>query len=153
MTSNREKLETINEYLEDDYCLIHFDTTADGVEVPPHLMDNPSVTLKLSYGFQGGMDISDERIWASLLFGTQYCECIIPFDALWGATCSSGANVIWPEHAPNDILIEIMKTLKNPAPEKKAHRIEPQTIAKSSEAERAKIKRKSAEVPYLKRVK
>lgn len=106
-----KKIEIINNYLTEEYMLIHFDARVDGVSLPDHLMNNPTVSLKLSYNFMGGMEINSERIWAKLLFSGKMVDCYIPFQAIWGATSSSGANMIWPEFAPKEIMLQVIESL------------------------------------------
>jgi stringent starvation protein B len=112
MASNLEKMNVINKYLEDDYILLHLDARKEGVDIPDHLMGNPTVTLKISYGFKGGMQVTEERVWAALTFGGRFRDCFIPMAAIWGATTASGANTIWPEDAPPEIVAQIIEELK-----------------------------------------
>lgn len=112
MASNNEKYTVINKYLEEEYILIHIDARKEGVDIPDHLMGNPTVTLKLSFGFKGGMQVTEERVWAALTFGGKFRDCFIPLPAIWGATTSSGANTIWPDDAPPEIVTQIIEELK-----------------------------------------
>jgi len=112
MTANSEKFTTINKYLEEEYMLLHLDARRDGVELPSHLMGNPTVTLKLSLGFRGGMEITEERVWASLTFGGKFRDCFVPLTAIWGATSATGANTIWSDDAPPEIILQILDELK-----------------------------------------
>ena len=113
MAKNKDKIEVINNYLKDEYMLIHFDARKSGVELPDHLMQNPTVTLKLSYAFQGGMEVTEERVWASLLFSGKYRDCFVPVNSIWGATSSTGANTIWPDDAPPEVMMQVIETLAN----------------------------------------
>ncbi len=111
MAPSKDKIEIINHYLQDDYILIHFDARKEGTDLPDHLLGNPTVTLKLSFKFQGGMEVTEERVWASLLFGGKYKDCFIPTSAIWGATSSSGANTIWPDDAPPEVVMQVFQSL------------------------------------------
>ena len=113
MANSKEKVDAINAYLKDEYMLIHFDARKPGIELPEHLLNNPTVTLKLSYEFQGGMEVNEERIWASLLFSGKYKDCFVPINSIWGATSCSGANTIWPEDAPPEVMMQVIETLAN----------------------------------------
>jgi len=111
VTKSKEKIEKINAYLEEEYMLIHFDARKSGIIIPEHLKNNPTVTLKLSFRFQGGLEVTADRIWASLSFSGKFFDCYIPISAIWGATSSSGANTIWPEDAPPEVMIQVIQSL------------------------------------------
>ena len=103
----QERFKAIDSFLEEEYVLVHIDSRASGVKLPPHLMDNPSITLKLSRLFRGGIELKPSQIETDLLFGDRYFSCEIPFVAIWGATNCDGNNVIWPESTPAEILQKI----------------------------------------------
>jgi len=153
MASNLEKMNVIIKYLEDDYILVHLDARKEGVDIPDHLLGNPTVTLKLSYGFKGGMQVTEERVWAALIFGGRFRDCFIPMPAIWGATTSSGANTIWPEDAPPEIVAQIIEELKpkdssaKPAPNLTA------TTTNPAAPKTPKPKRNGPKPNHLKRVK
>ncbi len=156
MATNSEKMNLINKYLEDDYMLIHLDARKEGVDIPDHLMGNPTITLKLSYGFKGGMQVTEERVWAALTFGGRFRDCFIPLAAIWGATTSSGANTIWPEDAPQEIVSQIIDELK-PKTDATAKKTTPEKSAPfavhTSKASPAKPKSGEKKGAHLKRIK
>ncbi|RMG43886.1 MAG: hypothetical protein D6719_02835 [Candidatus Dadabacteria bacterium] len=119
---SREKKEAINRFLNDEYVLVHLDPSVPGTAIPPHLMHNSSVTLKLSRFFRGAMEVKDNEIHADLLFDNEYFNCIIPFSAIWGLTAFDGSNMIWPEATPKDVLKNLLKeaTRENKPARKKA---------------------------------
>lgn len=122
----KEKLDTINRLLEDDFVLIHLDSSIEGVVLPAHLYATPSVTLKLSRHFRGNMQLDIELIEAELLFGSNYFTCKIPLTAVWGVTSMKGANILWPESTPEEILEKMMKSATENAPPAKSGEKRPQ---------------------------
>lgn len=95
-----EKLKTLNRYLLDEYVLVHINPKAPEVILPDNLLAQPTVTLKLSRLFRGNMQIKTDKVEAELLFGQNYFDCIIPFNAMWGLTTFKGENIIWGQSAP-----------------------------------------------------
>ncbi len=122
-----------------DYALAHINTAAPGVKLPPHLCKNPSVTLKLSRLFRGGMELTHEKVVADLLFSGDYFTCVLPLPAIWGLTSEKGENLIWPESAPKEMLEEILAAA-------------PETSGKTPE-EQAGNTRKLPSKGHLRRVK
>lgn len=128
---NKEKFETIEKLLNDEYLLVHLDSTKEGVDLPGHIMDSPQVTLKLSRLFRGGLEVTQDSLVSNLLFGSQYYLCKVPMIAIWGATSWQGHNIIWPDTAPKHILFQLTQattdspqtgtnaTVKTPKPKKK----------------------------------
>lgn len=114
--STKPKYEAINRFLLDEYVLIHLDPTRAGVVVPAHLMKGQVLTLKLSKLFRGAMEVTEEKVTADLLFEQDYFSCVVPFDAVWGATNDKGDTVVWPESAPPNVLKGIPQTKAAVAP-------------------------------------
>lgn len=124
----KEKFETINKLLDDEFVLVHIDPNHAEVVVPSHLKPQQTVTLKLSRLFKGGIEVSKERILTSLLFQGKYFGCTLPLAAIWGVTSENGDNVVWPESTPKKVLKQLLSDVadKNsepaPAPEgKRSH--------------------------------
>lgn len=141
----KEKFETINRLLDDEYCVVHVDAGAPGLVVPSHLYHNQSVTLKLSRLFRGGIEIFSDRVVANLLFDTSYFECIIPFKAIWGVTSATGHNVVWPQSAPQEILKTLIEATSRPP-------LEP-TAAEPKGQPASGRKPKTAKASHLRRIK
>jgi hypothetical protein len=104
---NKQKEQTLKRLFDDEWMLIHVDTRSAGVVVPEHLRNAPSTTFKLSRLFFGITEIKEKKVSADLLFGTTRQECIFPFDAIWGASSFKGSNIVWPESAPQEILVKL----------------------------------------------
>jgi hypothetical protein len=124
--SLKERFETINRLLEEEYVVVHVDASQAGVVLPGHLSRSHSVTLKLSKFFRGGIEVTEQSIVTNLLFDNEYFECTLPMQAIWGVTTVKGNNIVWPENAPQEILQKIGDTVPAasvisaapPAPEK-----------------------------------
>lgn len=99
-----EKRPFFEQLMEHDYALIHLDASRAGVEVPSNLSGNPSLTLKLSYHFQGETTHDDEAIVSYLKFDGTYFRCVIPWSAVWGMTGSRQEHVVWPQDLPFDVV-------------------------------------------------
>jgi stringent starvation protein B len=94
---------TIERLLDDEQVLVHINTTVTGVVVPSHLMQNKTVTLRLSRYFKGQLHTDTQKITAELLFGSVYHTCVIPWESIWGASAPHGEEFLWKEAAPDEI--------------------------------------------------
>ena len=105
----KQKIKFFEDGMRDDHVLLHMDSRRSGVKVPDSLAGNYSLTLKLSYLFQGKTTHDANGIVSFLKFGSDYFECIIPWASIWGITDSSGKNQVWPDDLPQELLIEYTK--------------------------------------------
>ncbi len=95
---------TISRLLNDEQVLVHINPNFPGVTIPEYLMDNRSVTLRLSRYFRGRLSTNENQITAELLFGPNYFVCEIPWGSIWGASSVRGEEFVWSEATPPDIL-------------------------------------------------
>lgn len=144
MTTDREAMTdqktTIEKLLNDEQVLVHLNPQHAGVVIPAHLMDNRTVTLRLSRFFKGRMSTSSDQITAELLFGTEYFICSIPWTSIWGASSVRGEEFVWTEAAPAEILSMVL-----------AHQESSRTLHGSSLTGRSRSTRNGAN--HLRRVK
>lgn len=105
----KQKQKCFEEWMRGEHLLLHLDSRAEGVEVPGYLANNPALTLKLSYLFQGKTEHDDEGITAYLRFSGDYFKCAVPWDAVWGMTGSSGENQIWNEDLPREVVLQLAR--------------------------------------------
>ena len=63
-----DKYETLKKFLEDDYVLVHLNPRFEGVVLPEKHNKTPTLTLKLSFNFQGLVELSKKEITARLVF-------------------------------------------------------------------------------------
>lgn len=105
----REKFDVLNRLLDDEYVIIHVDTSVEGLILPEYLLKETSVTLKLSRYFKGGIEVGPEIIQTNLSFNKEYFPCTIPLKAIWGASSQKNENIIWPDSTPLDYLKSILE--------------------------------------------
>ena len=105
----QDKQKLFAQWMEDDHVLLHLDSRRGEVSVPEHLKDDPALTLKLSYLFQGETTHDEKAIRSFLKFSGQYFECVVPWVAIWGMTASSGENRLWAEDLPPELVWKIAK--------------------------------------------
>ncbi|MCB0321939.1 MAG: hypothetical protein KDD69_00150 [Bdellovibrionales bacterium] len=105
----RKKRRCFDEWMAGDHVLIQLDARRADVEVPAHLKDNPALTLKLSYRFQGEVTQDDDKVTAYLKFGGEYYCCVVPWDAVWGMTAGDGNSQVWPEHVPREVMTQLAR--------------------------------------------
>lgn len=109
-----EKYQAVTKALEETYALVHVDPNVEGVELPDHLKQDETVTLKLSYHFRGKVEVTKKHIEANLSFSGSYFTCIIPLFAVWGLTTEAGKNIIWPDSTPKAMLSAIESRMGEP---------------------------------------
>lgn len=109
MGTHEEKKAKFEELMQDEFVLVHLDARDEKVIVPESLAGNPSLTLKMSYAFQGQILHDDEQITAYLKFAGVYVECVIPWSTVWGMTSSDQQQAIWPEDLPKEVMIDIAR--------------------------------------------
>jgi stringent starvation protein B len=89
--------------------MVHLDARRPGVVVPSHYEGDAHLRLNLSYRYSiPDLEIDDQRIQATLSFGGQHFQCILPWSAVFGITSNaSGDGQVWPEDLP----VEVVNTL------------------------------------------
>mgnify|MGYP002074232878 CR=1 FL=1 len=109
MASVDKKLTHFDELMKQEYTLLHIDPRRAGVSVPENLSGQSTLTLKVSYAFQGETLRDDKQITSYLKFDGQYFHCVIPWTAIWGMSAADGKQTIWPEDAPKEILLKSLR--------------------------------------------
>ena len=105
----KQKIKAFEESMKGDHVLVHLDARTPGVSVPTNLAGNHSLTLKISYLFQGKTDHNEESVSTYLKFGSEYFNCVIPWKAVWGLTSGDGKQFVWPEDLPQELVAEFTK--------------------------------------------
>ena len=113
-TLRKQKKEVFEKLMQGDHILLHLDSNHNEVIVPVHLKGNPTLTLKLSYYFQGKTSHDDNTITTELVFSGRYFECLIPWDAIWAMTDEKQESYIWANI--NNISEEVEMKEKKPQP-------------------------------------
>ena len=105
-----EKRECFEQWMKGDHVLVHVDTRSEDVQVPESHLGDASLTLKLSYFFQGETTHDELGIISYLKFDGQYVKCSLPWNSLWGMTSSSGETQVWPEDVPREIYLKMARS-------------------------------------------
>lgn len=92
-----------------DHVLVHLNSCVKSCIVPEHLADNPGLTLKLSYLFQGDTTHDDEAITTYLKFSGNYQKCVLPWSCIWGMTGDKGEQRTWPKDIPKELFFQAAK--------------------------------------------
>ena len=154
-TPGQNKLDTLKEFLKQEYVLVHLNPKCEDVVIPEHLAADASVTLKLSRYFRGNMDVTEERVEAELLFGGTYFTCVIPLKAIWSCTSEDGNNPIWIQSAPPEVSKKFQALAQEDAIERREGFLEAEAAEKDSadedteESSEKKLPRKG----HLRRIK
>lgn len=100
-----DKKQTLLGYLSRGVAMVHLDARRDGVVVPPQYAQEAHLRLNLSYRYAiPDLDISDQRVQATLSFGGRPFRCILPWKSIFGITCqASGDGQVWPEDLPSEV--------------------------------------------------
>jgi stringent starvation protein B len=100
------KKETLLAYLARGVAMVHLDARRPAVVVPPQYAMDAHLRLNLSYRYGiPDLDISDERIRATLSFGGRPFRCLIPWGSVFGITChGTGDGQVWPEDLPVEVV-------------------------------------------------
>jgi stringent starvation protein B len=103
------KKQTLLAYLSRGVTMLHLDARRSGVVVPQQYGSEAHLRLNLSYRYAiPDLDISEERVQATLSFSGQHFQCQLPWESIFGITShSSGDGQVWPEDLP----VEVMQTL------------------------------------------
>lgn len=101
---NRTKKNVIDKILENDHALLHVDSSSPGTSLPQSLMNQHSVTLKISRLFRGDLELQEDKIRADLLFNGSYFTCLVPYANIWGVTDEFSKSTIWTESVPEKVL-------------------------------------------------
>ena len=100
------KKETLLAYLARGIAMVHLDARRPAVVVPPQYAMDAHLRLNLSYRYGiPDLDISEERIRATLSFGGRPFRCLIPWGSVFGITChGTGDGQVWPEDLPVEVV-------------------------------------------------
>jgi stringent starvation protein B len=110
------KKETLLAYLARGIAMVHLDARRDGVVVPPQYSMDAHLRLNLSYRYGiPDLDISDQRVQATLSFGGRPFRCIIPWGSVFGITShGTGDGQVWPEDLPVEVVHTMADRYSNP---------------------------------------
>lgn len=89
------------------HVLIHLDSSLESVDIPKQFKNNLSLVLKISRNFVGGMQLTDQHVWAELKFAEERIACTIPYASIWGVTTEKGESTIWPLSMPKELATQV----------------------------------------------
>ncbi|TMA90142.1 MAG: stringent starvation protein B [Deltaproteobacteria bacterium] len=100
------KKETLLAYLARGIAMVHLDARRAGVVVPSQYSMDAHLRLNLSYRYGiPDLDISDQRIQATLSFGSRPFRCVLPWGSVFAITChGTGDGQVWPEDLPVEVV-------------------------------------------------
>ena len=100
------KKETLQGFLARGVAMVHLDARRPGVIVPPQYATDAHLRLNLSYRYSiPDLDVTDERVQATLSFGGRPFRCILPWSAVFGITShGTGDGQVWPEDLPVEVV-------------------------------------------------
>ena len=94
----------IRQMLASGDVMVHLDARLPGVVVPEYLAGQPDLGLVLSHRFRHPIFLEDDAIYAALVFSGVPSECVIPYEAIWGAhDVASGKGPLWMNRVPAEI--------------------------------------------------
>ena len=75
--------------------LIHLTPSYPKTVLPKHLMQDATVTLKLSHYFENPLKITAKSIQVKLSFQNKPFDCFVPLDAILGCTAEDGKSYLF----------------------------------------------------------
>ncbi len=113
--TKQDKKNQIERLLHHGTVMFYIDTRVTGVSVPSHFMGNPQLALNFDYAYRiPDFRILNDRVEATLEFGTLYFFCVLPMDAIYTLRSDvKGEMVVFPEEMPKDFFTE-QKTTTEP---------------------------------------
>ena len=105
MSHAPDKKQTLLGYLARGVAMVHLDARRPGVMVPPQYAEDAHLRLNLSYRYAiPDLEVSEERVQATLSFGGRPFQCVLPWESIFGITCqASGDGQVWPEDLPSEV--------------------------------------------------
>jgi stringent starvation protein B len=118
-----DKRQTLLDVLERGVAMVHLDARKPGVVVPSQYAQEPHLRLNLSYRYNiPDLDMSDERVQATLSFGGRPFRCVLPWGSIFGITSHAGEGQVWPEDLPGEVMEGIATRRDSKTPEPVQHK-------------------------------
>ena len=118
---NKKKYDFLLYLLEEGDAMVCLDSRDPAVDVPESQKNNSSLSLIFNLNFRRPIEITEERIFATLAFDGRPYPCILPFDAVWAIYDPNMKNgQVWEESMPKDMNLaeRVMGTEPQKPPEK-----------------------------------
>jgi len=106
--ANIAKRELCEKLLTPGTVMLVVDTRRHGVTVPSHLAGDPKLRLNIDYRFGAAMTVDDWGVNATLSFGGDEFDCVLPWEAIYVLMPhTSSQPYVFPDDVPNEVLDEI----------------------------------------------
>jgi stringent starvation protein B len=105
-TIHHEKRDTTLTLLDRGLVMVHLDPRVEGVVVPEHLAEDPTLRLNIAYGFNlPALEIDDEGIYAVLSFGGVNHGCTLPWESIYALTLPGDEHdgKVWASSLPPEL--------------------------------------------------
>ena len=101
---NKKKYDFLLYLLEEGDAMVCLDSRHPDVDVPESHKDNSSLNLVFNLNFKRPFEITNEGIFASLVFNGRPHQCALPFSAVWSIYDPKMKNgQVWEESIPTDM--------------------------------------------------
>ena len=158
--TNLAKCAVAKRILEKGIVKVHCDPRVEGVNVPPHLSEDPVLLLQFAYGFRlPSFQVDEEAISGVLNFNGLKYHCVVPWESVFALTAPEFGHEgnFWPEAVPPEMLETIEQAVELRAEEPEEIRpglsvvrdvVELSPVEQDeNESEEAPVKEVSVQVP------
>jgi stringent starvation protein B len=112
---NKKKYDVLLYILEEGDAMVCLDARVPEVDVPESHKNNSSLNLIFNLNFKRPVEITEEGIFASLVFNGRPHQCTLPFSAVWAIYDPKMKNgQVWEESLPTDMSLADQAILNQP---------------------------------------
>ena len=112
---NKKKYDVLLYILEEGDAMVCLDARLPEVDVPESHKNNSSLNLIFNLNFKRPVEITEEGIFASLVFNGRPHQCTLPFSAVWAIYDPKMKNgQVWEESLPADMSLADQAILNQP---------------------------------------
>ena len=112
---NKKKYDVLLYLLEEGDAMVCLDARLPEVDVPESHKNNSSLNLIFNLNFKRPVEITEEGIFASLVFNGRPHQCTLPFSAVWAIYDPKMKNgQVWEESLPTDMSLADQAILNQP---------------------------------------
>ena len=112
---NKKKYDVLLYLLEEGDAMVCLDARLPEVDVPESHKNNSSLNLIFNLNFKRPIEITEEGIFASLVFNGRPHQCTLPFSAVWAIYDPKMKNgQVWEESLPTDMSLADQTILNQP---------------------------------------
>ena len=112
---NKKKYDVLLYILDEGDAMVCLDARLPEVDVPESHKNNSSLNLIFNLNFKRPVEITEEGIFASLVFNGRPHQCTLPFSAVWAIYDPKMKNgQVWEESLPTDMSLADQAILNQP---------------------------------------